>query len=74
MTEKEYQQAKEELLSQSKNKGLDLWEKIFDNYGIDIEKAKTTGVYVKEMGGYLTLYFDEAQDKWLIKNSCSQMN
>ncbi len=74
MTDKEYQAAKKELLSKSKNKGLDLWEKVFEHYGIDIEKAKTTGVYMEEMGGYITLYFDEEKDQWLTKNTCPKMN
>lgn len=74
MTEKEYQQAKKELLNKSKNKGLDLWEKVFAQFGIDTEKAKTSGVYVEELGGYVILYFDKEQDQWLIKNICPKTN
>ncbi len=72
--DKECQKVKKELLSKSKDKGLDLWEKVFKKYGIDIEKAKTTGVYIKEMGGYITLYFDEEKDQWLYKKSCLKMS
>ena len=74
MTDKEYQQAKKDLLSKSKNKGLDLWEKVFAQFNIDTEKAKTSGVYVEELGGYVILYFDKEQDQWLIKNICPKAN
>ena len=74
MTDKEYQQAKKDLLSKSKNKGLDLWEKVFAQFNIDTDKAKNSGVYVEELGGYITLYFDNEQDQWLIKNICPKAN
>lgn len=74
MTDKEYQQAKKDLLSKSKNKGLDLWEKVFAQFNIDTDKAKNSGVYVEELGGYITLYFDNEQDQWLIKNICPKDN
>jgi len=74
MTDKEYQQAKKDLLSKSKNKGLDLWEKVFAQFNIDTDKAKNSGVYVEELGGYITLYFDNEQDQWLIRNIYPRTN
>ena len=62
------------MLTKSKNKGLDLWEKVLKNYNIDIEKAKSTGVYIHEMGGYFTLYFDTEKDQWLLKPTLPTAN
>ncbi len=69
MTDEEYQKEKKKLLdqwhSQSKNKGLDIWKKVLKQYHISIEKAKK-GFYLPGKG-YVHLYFDEQQDKWLIR-------
>lgn len=74
MTEEEYQQEKKKILALSKNKGLDLWEKVFEKYDIDIEQVKSEGVYVKELGGYIVLYFDTEKDQWLIRQICQHVN
>ena len=66
MTEEEYQKEKDKILSQSKNKGLDQWEKVLAAYGIDVEQAKK-GVYIPPMGRYIQLYFDSDKDRWMYK-------
>ncbi|NJO02615.1 MAG: hypothetical protein HC880_13860 [Bacteroidia bacterium] len=67
LSEEEYKKAKQEILSQSKNKGLDLWERVLQHYDYEVEKAKATGLYMPELGGYMILYFDKEQDQWLMR-------
>jgi hypothetical protein len=67
LTEKEFEEEKKKLFALSKNKGLDQWEIIFKHYNLDIEKAKTTGLFVARLGGYIKIYFDTDQDKWLYR-------
>jgi hypothetical protein len=74
MTDEQYNIEKGKILTQTKNKGLDLWEKVLGSYGIDIEKAKTAGVYIPRMNSYYTLYFDQEQDRWMIKPTLPEAN
>jgi hypothetical protein len=66
LTDEEYEKEKAKVLAMSKNKGLDLWEAIFKNYDLDIEKAKTFGVDIPNIG-FMQLYFNDFEDKWLLK-------
>jgi hypothetical protein len=67
LTDEEYKRERDKIHALSKNKGLDQWEAIFKNLELDIEKAKTTGLYVPQMGGYIKLYFDVDDDRWMYK-------
>jgi hypothetical protein len=73
MTDEQYQFEKKRILSQSKNKGLDIWEKVLKHYGISLKKAKTKGFYLQGKG-YMVLYFDNEKDQWLIKPVCPKNN
>lgn len=73
MTEHEFQQQKALLLSQSKNKGLDLWKKVLKHYGISLKKAQHRGFYLPGKG-YMVLYFDKEKDQWLMKPACHKNN
>ncbi|NJO00930.1 MAG: hypothetical protein HC880_03875 [Bacteroidia bacterium] len=46
---------------------MDIWERVLQHYGYDVQKAKTTGLYMPQLGGYMLLYFDKEQDQWLMR-------
>lgn len=76
MTNEEYENAKKPILdklySESKDKGLDVWKKVLKHYGVSVEKAKH-GFYLQGQGN-VHLYFDDQQDKWLMRPANPEAN
>jgi len=64
MTDKEYQQAKKELLGKSKNRGLDLWEKVFEHY---VKRPKLPVFILKKWAGMLPCISMKEKTSGLLK-------